>query len=91
MSHGFTKFPRMWRSQLLKIRASGLTFVLAMVILDKARFNGEWVKLPHKGLEKEGIDRYAKYRGVKQLLTAKLILTKQGPGKSIMIKPLFRE
>jgi hypothetical protein len=89
-SYGFTKFPNMWREQLHKTGACGSTFVLAMVILDKSRW-AEWITLPNKGLAKMGINRYTKYRGVKQLLAAGLILTKQGPGKSIRIKAMFRE
>jgi hypothetical protein len=80
----------MWREQLHKTGACGSTFVLAMLILDKSRWS-EWVKLPNKGLAKMGIDRQTKYRGMKQLSAAGLVLTKRDPGKSIWVKPLFRE
>jgi hypothetical protein len=89
-SYGFTKFPNMWRKQLGKVKARGTTYQVAMAILDKAQF-AEWVKLPNMGLAARGISRKAKYRAVKELEKAQVILTKQSPGKSVEVKALFRE
>ena len=90
MSAGFTKVPNMWRRQLRKVKARGPTYEVAMMILDKARW-AEWVTLPNYSLAKRGINRYAKYDALKQLVAAGLILTEPRGRKSPRVKALFKE
>jgi hypothetical protein len=89
--YGFTQVPLMWRQQLRKVNARGTTYEVAMTILDKARW-AEWVTLPNYSLAKQGINRYAKYDALKQLVAAGLILTEPPRGrKSPRVKALFKE
>jgi hypothetical protein len=34
----FTKFPKMWREQLARIRANGCTYRVALYLLDRTNF-----------------------------------------------------
>jgi hypothetical protein len=88
VGHAFTRFPKVWRQQLRKVKARGTTYEVAMVILDKARW-AEWVTLPNAGLAKLGIDRYAKYDALKQLREAGLVMVEERGRQSPRIKALF--
>jgi hypothetical protein len=84
----FTRFPKIWRQQLRKVKARGTTYEVAMVILDKARF-AEWVTLPNAGLAKLGIDRHAKHDALKELREAELIMVEKRGRCSPRIKALY--
>jgi hypothetical protein len=88
MGGTFTRFPKIWRQQLRKVKARGTTYEVAMVILDKARF-AEWVTLPNVGLAKLGIDRYAKYDAIKELREAELIMVEERGRRSPQVKALY--
>ena len=79
VGHAFTRFPKVWRQQLRKVKARGITYEVAMVILDKARF-AEWVTLSNVGLAKLGVNRHAKYDAIKELKDAALIIV-EGRGR----------
>jgi hypothetical protein len=87
MSHGFVKFPNIWRQQLRNVKARGTTYHVALVILDKARWS-EWVTLTNGAA---GVDRHTKSDALKQLRAAKLVLVEERKGKSPKVKALFRE
>jgi hypothetical protein len=84
----FTKFPKIWRQQLRKVKARGTTYEVAMVIIDLTRWS-EWVTLANAGLAKQGIDRYAKRDAIKELEDAGLIIVERRGRKSPRIKALF--
>jgi hypothetical protein len=86
-SHGFVKVPNIWREQLLKVKARGTTYHVALVILDKGRWS-EWVTLSNGAL---GLDRRLKYIALKELRAANLIIAEERKGKSPRVKPLFRK
>lgn len=89
-SYGYTKFPKMWREQLRKVKARGTTYAVALVILEKAGWS-EWVTLPNVGLATLGISRRVKYGAIRQLQQANVILVEERGHRSPRIKPLFRE
>jgi hypothetical protein len=89
-NRAFTRFPKVWRQQLRKVKARGATYEVAMVILDKTRW-AEWVTLPNAGLVKLGINRHAKYDALRQLRRAGLIMVKERGHQSPQVKALFRE
>jgi hypothetical protein len=89
-NRAFTRFPKVWRQQLRKVKARGTTYEVAMVILDKTRW-AEWVTLPNAGLAKQGISRRVKCDALKQLREAELIIVEERGCQSPRIKALFRE
>jgi hypothetical protein len=85
----FTMFPKLWRQQMRQVKASGTTYEVAMVVLDKARFTKGWFTLPNAGLAQSGIDRRAKKNALRELEDAGLIMVERRGRRSPRVKALY--
>jgi hypothetical protein len=75
---------------MVRAGAVNATTVVAMVLLDAARWAGDSrVRLTNGMLSKYGVDRFAKKRALVKLAKAGLIITEQSDGKSPTVKVLF--
>jgi hypothetical protein len=80
----FTKFPKMWREQLMRVRANGCTYRVALYLLDRASFTNQLV-LSTSALRKLGVSRNSKRRALQQLRQAGLIAVEERPDKNPIV------
>jgi hypothetical protein len=80
----FTKFPKMWREQLMRVRATGCTYRVALYLLDRASFTNQLV-LSTSALRKLGVSRNGKRGALQQLRQAGLIAVEERADKNPIV------
>jgi hypothetical protein len=80
MSTRFVKFPKMWQTCLAELHADGSTYRVALYLCDKASFS-EHVRLGNRALEKQGVSRASKWRALRLLRRAGLIVVEGHKGR----------
>ena len=80
----FTKFPKMWREQLMRVRATGCTYRVALYLLERASFTNQLV-LSTSALRKLGVSRNGKRGALQQLRQAGLIAVEERADKNPIV------
>jgi hypothetical protein len=88
MTVRFTKFPKIWQDQLIKIRAGVSTYRVALYLLEQSHWR-KWVTLSNVAVRRVGVSRTGKRTALRQLSRAGLIALEEGPRKSPRIKARF--
>jgi hypothetical protein len=88
----FTKFPHEWDFQLVRVRANGCTYRVALFLLHEVWRSGcNRVKLANGILQARGVGRHGKRRALDQLVKAGLITTERQPRKSPVVVVKFAD
>src|SRR5215813_4588963 len=86
------RIPRIWKEALFKAKPAASTWMLAILLLEEAEnpYCPRCFKLPNKGLANAGINRWAKWRALRELQSMGLILIEESPRKSPRVKVMWR-
>ena len=89
---GFVIVPVIWWRELIRMRATGSTLWVALLLLDKARRAPyPLVRLTNVAAKAVGISRSSKTRAINRLRKAGLIIVQDRPRRSPIIKVMFLE
>jgi hypothetical protein len=80
----FTKFPKMWREQLMRVRATGCTYRVALYLLDRTNFSKQ-VILSTTAMRRLGVSRNGKRGALNQLRRAGLIAVEERADKNPIV------
>ena len=90
MRRGFVLVPAMWINELLRIRATGTTWRVAVLLLRQVRQSvGHRVKLTNTAAATAGVGRMGKKRALDQLREAGLIIVEDRDRKSPLVKVMW--
>jgi hypothetical protein len=84
----FVKVPLLWANELARIGASGSTYAVALELLHQARWSKN-VKLTTACMEKRGVGRHSKWRGLNALSRAGLVHIEERGNKNPIVKVRF--